>query len=662
MSSTPIGLIFDLAGSPGPTFVPWGETNYALFGPNGAGKTRRLDAIRHLFHGGAPHSPTSSTYLEGRSTCSVIIDATTGIEDIVFLFDRMLQQELGLDHGSSQRAKHFWRDGGRVELASIGPTFKYGDAHRDAVLFQQRLVEVSRDSLHDQLVVRPCYLDSSEHPEISTYLNCISDELTRSSKHDFSWEFTDLGVEQLITPDGDSLTFGTIHTGNWFAPHTSIEMLTDFNCVDLRPDSDPEMHWTGWQLAELLKQGADLNAWADEVSQRATRHFRSALHTTTGLHLHVPTHAQLLSGDRVRWLGTTPAAANVLDGAATISLDRLSAAERTWANLAILRAAPRPSDAIILLVDEPEQGLHRAAERDALTWLADFGEDPGLWLWCATHSPVLLNDDRVEAIAVRTDLHFEDSAINYVSTMKRLGSTERQELESLGLGPTDLLTLHHGFLLVEGEHDDIVLTELIGTELSKLRVEVLPIRGGSKLPGAIEARTLFDFTDALVFALLDAIPMDGLHEVWGKAKKHADDPERALAVLSDGFSWPRGDESTWMKEWLMRSIKRGRGRHSRVEPLGVAAADIIEYLPVQHFVPAAQSWEELRAQHKSALESTKGIPKDFKKWLTAKHRADFEPDSLREACQRVDETPGDFTQLLVSIETALTEYDNQRPV
>lgn len=674
MSTTPTGLILDLAGFSAATYVPWGQANYALFGPNGVGKSRTLSAIEHLFNGGA--GPRARRYAQdGRSTCSVIVEAHLSAppqtedderddDHITGFLDKYLKHVYNLSTWDQIRAA----DAGRLYEEHIVNQLQR--AHNEAearllqpLILQQRYFEISRDPVDDTLVVRPCYLESSQHPQLSDRL--IRDYTLAEQDGTSSLDWSPLAADVLAALDGGTIHFATIGAGDWLRPPLySLDEVTGHRCVDLRATPSPDVTAVGRHLAQFLEDGSALNAWAEELSDEATRMLRKALPTSTGLHLHVPTHADFLRGDQVKWYGTRPSRRSAWTEGTKSPYAQLSAAEQTWGLLAIHRATAASTDdyRAIVLIDEPEQGLHRAAEPNALGTLAEFGQNDSTWLWCATHSPVLLTDNRVQPIAIREELHSVDDRIESLSSMRRLGSRERDELEALGLGPTDLLATRRAFLLVEGEHDDIVLRELVGTEIAKLNVEILPIRGASKLPGAIEARTLFDFTDALLLALLDAIPPRGLHEAWAEAKKHAQDPDRALQVLSERFPWPKSDESDWMKQWLMRSITRGRGRQSRVEPLGVSKADIIEYLPVQHFVPKASSWEDLRTEHETHRQSKKTTPRDFKKWLESAYGADFGSNSLRDGCHKMDHIPQDFTNLLSSIQVALDEYEAQRPI
>ena len=55
---------------------------------------------------------------------------------------------------------------------------------------------------------------------------------------------------------------------------------------------------------------------------------------------------------------------------------------------------------------------------------------------------------------------------------------------SLGLDPASTLQAVSVFLLIEGEHDEVVVQELIGKELRDLRVTCLAIRGTKALGAA----------------------------------------------------------------------------------------------------------------------------------------------------------------------------------
>jgi len=93
-------------------------------------------------------------------------------------------------------------------------------------------------------------------------------------------------------------------------------------------------------------------------------------------------------------------------------------------------------------------------------------------------------------------------------------------------------------------------------------------------------------------------------------------------------------------QWLARALKKGV--HERLLPYGLAARDIIEYLPAEAIVPKAhKSWVELRAEHDAArpgLDRSKGLH-DFKTWLTRTYAADVSPQAIGAAAATVTDIP-----------------------
>lgn len=679
MSTTPIGLILGLPGHK-ETYVPWSNGTYALFGKNGVGKSRVLAAMRHLFQGDVFDSGNT------QDRCSLIIEAhmpelptAAGEGDLDALAREILDFERRSEFRKSFLGKYLQvTESAETELDMLAGEAAYAKHIDDEVrrnyggsweespqlwqlVLKQRYFEIQR--VHDTILIRPFYMESRDHPEVSAYL--VENNKRSDQEDESSILWSPLTVGATATVDDGRICTATIGEGHFHRLH-DFDLMTAMGhtCMDLRAASQPNTDLLRQVFSHLLKKGADYDAWATQLSQEATDQLRLALQTSVGLRVDVPSHADLLAGKRLEWLATVPKFGNVMQ-TQDIPFERLSTAERTWALLAIHRATASMVNFgwshSTLLIDEPEQGLHRRAEAQALGWLAEMGQDLGTSIWCATHSPTLLSDERVVPVAMREEFH-TGNPISRITTTKLVGSADREELEGLGLSTTDLLATRRGFLLVEGAHDETVLSELIGTELADLNIEIIPIRGARNLPGAIEARTLFDFTDALLFALLDGLPSEGLGQAWTEARKYADDPETAMRVLTEGIDWPMNDESGWMKQWLMRSIERGRGRHNRVEPLGVSRADIIEYLPVQAFVPNVSSWEALRAQHAERRAISKNTPKDFKAWLSTAHKATFNAQTLRQACQRINHVPHDFTTLLNRIDGALHEYEANRPL
>lgn len=323
-----------------------------------------------------------------------------------------------------------------------------------------------------------------------------------------------------------------------------------------------------------------------------------------------------------------------------VPLAALSRAESRWAYIAIRRALDLSGSATVLVIDEPEAALHRVAERHmarGLGGLSMFGPQ----VVVATHSPEVLNAEGVWSTHVA-----KDSGRTRAGQMPPLAL---ETLAELGLSPSDLLGLYRIFLLVEGEHDEIVVTSLCRDFLDAARVKIVPLRGGSKLPRTVDSQVLFDLTDAHVVAVLDNVVIEEISAAWTEAQKRylAGSAEEAIDFLSRALKTNRkGDETDWIMGWLGRALKKGV--HARMTPYGLAARDIIEYLPVEILVPRAhKSWNDLRHEHEAAISSldkSKGLH-DFKTWLTRTYRADVSVANIRRATDSVREIPEEFRKL-----------------
>lgn len=330
-------------------------------------------------------------------------------------------------------------------------------------------------------------------------------------------------------------------------------------------------------------------------------------------------------------------------GSRKVPLAMLSRAETRWARIAVRRALDLTGMTTALIIDEPEAALHRAAERhmarglDGLTTL-------GPQVVVATHSPEVLDAQTTGLVHIA-----KSGDRTSVGQMPALGS---ETLEKLGLSPSDLLGLYRIFLLVEGEHDEVVIQALCGDFLEAARVKIIPVRGARNLPGTVESHVLFDLSDAHLVAVLDNVRTEEVTAAWMEAQMRylSGDGESAIEYLDGEFQKYKGkkgkEEYGWIGTWLSRALKKGVA--ARMNPWGLTARDIIEYLPVEVLVPnAGKSWEELRHEHDTALPSldrTKGLHK-FKTWLEHFYGADTSVSNVERAAAATTEVPEEFRKL-----------------
>ena len=380
---------------------------------------------------------------------------------------------------------------------------------------------------------------------------------------------------------------------------------------------------------------------ARTLESLANRHYSRLLMDAPILTLRLGSPSDWATGTPMTWGGQRS------EQGQWVAVQYLSEAERKWACVAIeLALALDPNG--VLLIDEPEQALHRSAEAYMANGLKTLADEFRLAVIVASHSPELLNQPDAHVHLVRR----RDQGLADGRQVVPLTSVSRDELAEYGLLPSDLLRMQRGFLLVEGQHDLIVLRELLGDELDRLRIELLPMRGAGRLRATLDSRVLYDFTDAHMFVMLDALNSTDVSWIWNEAVRYAktEGTSSAIAFTEREFRRLKADEAGAMSAFLTRALERGLdGRHT---PLTLSALDILDYLPVAALVPGATSWTLLRQELASAMGGEPSGTK-FKDWLKGAKGANLTDQAIREAAESLDRVPEEFTQHLERMRTIL---------
>ena len=366
---------------------------------------------------------------------------------------------------------------------------------------------------------------------------------------------------------------------------------------------------------------AQARAILTNISETASAVAASILVDAPKLRFYEYPASEWLFGRTATWQGLDAPSGN------WIAVEDLSRAERRWCEFAIAFALEQTyveRVGAVALFDEPEAALHVAAERWMLQGLRSLASSHDMPIIAATHSAELLNDPDVALQHVARDAAGR-------TTVTPLASPLRPEIESLGLEPSDLLQLYRVILLVEGQHDKLVLDGLIGDELGRARTLVLPLRGAKSVPQLIEARLLFDFTTAGLIVALDNIRLQTFDAAWAESLALAtkDSAEEAVQHLLDQLPKPTTEER-WIREFGIEALKAGWSE--RVGLFGFALDDIVKYLPAEHFVAGAD-WASLEAEH----VHHKGKP--FKTWLAEDKGADFSDASIESAVTKTVVSP-----------------------
>lgn len=322
----------------------------------------------------------------------------------------------------------------------------------------------------------------------------------------------------------------------------------------------------------------------------------------------------------------------------------LSAAQFRWAvcSMELVAAQTSGHTSPLLVLDEPEAGLHRSAEAfmaKSLTWLAD----QGVQVVAATHTPALLNEPTATVHEVRPREHA------LAGVVQPLGSVQLESLARLGLQPSDLLNRYRVVMLVEGHHEKLVFEQLFADELD--RVLLIPLRGGKNLEPTAESQFLFDHTGAHVLTVLDNLPPALVDQVWEDARAAAREfgVQAGIDRLLDketGLPPRRGAEYRFLGEWLAKALTAGVDR--RVSAYGLSKEDLVEYLPAEMLIGKlkGRDWAQLRRDFGRATASATRNGPPFKKWLTDNAAGVFDDDSIRAAAVAIsNELPEDLDKL-----------------
>ena len=350
-----------------------------------------------------------------------------------------------------------------------------------------------------------------------------------------------------------------------------------------------------------------------------------------------------LAGGGLRW------GARRSETSPWVPIESLSQAERRWATLAIELALQVEPNGFLVL-DEPEQALHRSAEAYMARGLETLTVEFNLCAVVATHSTEILN-------LVEANIHLvrrSDQGLVDHRQVHPLKAVDRSDLQDFGLLPSDLLRRQRGLLLVEGEHDLIVWDTLLGEQLNELRIELIPIRGAGKLKATLDSRVLYDFTDAHLFVLLDALDSEVVTAIWQEACRIAKTQNAQAAAEYADLELKRlkVDEANSLASWASRAL--ALGRESRHTPLTLEAADVLEYLPVNAFVPGSRSWKDLRDECARSQGGVKPSGTQFKTWLRKAKGVDLGPAAVRLAAESMDGIPMEFTAHLQTMRNTLS--------
>ena len=625
----PIGLIIpsnSLAPVKG-AFMPLDPSLTALYGLNGAGKSYVLDALRSCLSGIgtrrgvggirllAATPPKDFSYLMRRAWGQFFS------EDVPDAGSMKYRRDAFVEYSLEQHWERFYETADfelREELAT-----EFCEA--DTWLFEPTGVSEPSWDISPAVIGQ----HGSASQKFLDWLVAADDfDIDAMSPIYSAWGDTTEGsdgrpLEAPIVLDAH-VARRNISNGRFFPPFIddsaeSLDSLTAYAIADYLQRRDDDV-WLESSADEppypgLAVLAETVTSLGREVESAANDIYEQLLHDAPALTLATGESYDWLRGASIRWK------AQRLESDEPRPIEHLSQAERRWATIAI-QLAVSPVDRPLLLLDEPEAALHRSAESQLVAGLTKLTSSGEVSVVTATHSPLLLDSRAGEVYYVRRRGAGTEGALVHLSEV------DFTSLGDLGLLPSDLLRRTRGFILVEGEHDLVILEGAFGGDLKQLGVEILPLRGAAKLKDVVDSRFLFEFTDAVLFPLLDDVQLETVVTAWEEARRRAKIDETSAAVdsLLHALKGVPGTGKGYYQTFLTRALQRGLD--SRVIPLGVSLADILLYLPVSRLIADASTWEDVRAEYAASTQEDEINETKFKAWLKQRKHVDLSTEHL----------------------------------
>jgi len=281
---------------------------------------------------------------------------------------------------------------------------------------------------------------------------------------------------------------------------------------------------------------------------------------------------------------------------------------------------------VILVSDEFDRSLHPSASTATLEALAEAVEDMhGVSVVVSTHNVSSLSRaslrgvSRILANRTHDDFQYESSATSSLEVTASI----------LGSSFLDALKLKRLHILVEGNHDELVITRLLENQIPEITdVDIVNGRGVNAWSGII-ANSL-RFLDAPVLLVHDKKDLEletqwrTLQETFSKTGRLPAWGDTGLsAMLSDlgqrrsEFASRAGDSELERMLWLLRDnvFDADHSQAQRLHIFGLDCDDIVDLLPVTAFPKAKKftNWSDAHAdfRRRSPREGASKFKSEF---------------------------------------------------
>lgn len=376
---------------------------------------------------------------------------------------------------------------------------------------------------------------------------------------------------------------------------------------------------------------AALQDFLDRIGSRATEVIARCVPEAPAVYCtaHVPVEA--FEWDLVRFGAQVSPASDV------IPLAQLSASQQRWCEVGLRCAlvehlstqeraptrflqdlrGPSSEGVGFVLLDEPDAALHPSARDFLPGGLREMAELSDAAVIVASHATEFHRggaDDHYLHVVRGSEL--DDSADVVPVTPGEV--LQRSGLAALGWTTAELAQLARAFLVVEGPHDEAILSAWLAPTLTRLHARILHMSGDHHLLSILESSVVFDLTEASVLLVLDASSgLRALAKTWSEVRALVTDRDAVAAaarlrahqrLLPTAQRGQPAKQSTAKALYELMDQALKRGLSDRIDTIIISEHDVLHLLPIAAFPGAGPDWVSF---HKK--QRTSG--KDCKKFL-----------------------------------------------
>ena len=245
------------------------------------------------------------------------------------------------------------------------------------------------------------------------------------------------------------------------------------------------------------------------------------------------------------------------------------------------------------------------------------------------------------------------------------GEYKKFSAEIFGIRPNELAGMVEICVVVEGNHDKIVVEHLlqIDEKLAQHNIKVIAAYGVYNMKSTANFEYLLNSTDMPVLFLADNVSQSDLaadYDAFDEALKKGQDPEE---IAKNARFRQEQLKGSWHEQFCMRELliqALAIGQLHRIKTGGHIYPDIIFALHHELF-GLNVTWDELHVEWREWMtQIAEGQKSDFKSFLREKHKVNIREETISKALETITQIPEQLLPMFELIQRTI--YGNAQPL